>query len=200
MKQALEQVLQEFKIGLLNEKQLAQLIAHYEMMLAWNRHTNLTRIINPEDAARLHYGESLFGAQFVGEAKKILDIGSGAGFPAVPLAVRLPDLEVTALEANQKKALFLQEAKEALKLENFQVARARVEAFDLHGFDLLTSRALDRAEQVIPQVLKKMSAPQRLMLYCAPEMVDHLKKQLIENHTIETHPIPESVSRIIAIF
>jgi 16S rRNA (guanine527-N7)-methyltransferase len=199
-KPALEAVLQDYNIRPLNEKQMAQLVAHYEMMIVWNRHTNLTRIVNPQDAARLHYGESLFGARFVGEAKKVLDIGSGAGFPAIPLAVMLSDVEITALEANQKKALFLQEAKEALKLENFRVARARVEAFDLGEFDLLTSRALDRAEDVMPQVLKKMRAPQRLMLYCAPDMVDHLKNHISEEYKIEVHKIPESQSRLIAIF
>ncbi len=199
-KPALESVLSDFKIAALRENRIAQLVAHYEMMMVWNRHTNLTRIVNPQAAARLHYGESLFGARFVGEAKKVLDIGSGAGFPAIPLAVMLPDVEMTALEANQKKALFLQEAKAALKLENFKVARARVEAFDLGEFDLLASRALDRAEDVMPQVLKKMRAPQRLMLYCAPAMVDHLKKHIPEDYKIEIHNIPKSQSRLIAIF
>ncbi len=199
-RQALESVLQDFLLEPLGEQQLAQLVAHYEMMLVWNRRTNLTRIVTAQDAARLHYGESLFGAQFVGQAKTLLDIGSGAGFPGLPLAVRLPDVEVTALEAHHKKALFLQEAKEALRLVNFKVASARIEAFDFRGVDLLTSRALERAEALLPQVLKRMRPPQKLMLYCAPDMVEHLKKPLGETCHIETHPIPLSVARLIAIF
>ncbi|MEW6125606.1 MAG: 16S rRNA (guanine(527)-N(7))-methyltransferase RsmG [Acidobacteriota bacterium] len=197
---ALEKVLSDFNITSIKENQLAQLVKHYELMLRWNQRTNLTRIIEPVDAARLHYGESLFGAQFVGQAKTLLDIGSGAGFPGLPLAVALPEVEVTALEANQKKSLFLYEVKDALSLANFKIAGSRVEAFDLSTFERLTSRALDRADEMMPQVLKRMRAEQKLMLYCAPDMVDHLKKQTAEKLVIETHAIPQSDSRLIAIF
>jgi 16S rRNA (guanine527-N7)-methyltransferase len=199
-KQTLESVLDDFKIAPLNDAQIAQIVAHYDLMMRWNRRTNLTRIVIAEDAARLHYGESLLGAQFVGAAKTVLDIGSGPGFPAIPLAVILPDIEVTALEANHKKALFLQEAKDALRLVNFKIASARVETFDLSPFDLLTSRALDRAEDLLPQILNKMNAEQRLMLYCAPAMIDHLKQAADKKYQIDVHQIPESASRLVALF
>lgn len=199
-KEALESVLDDFKIAALKDSQIAQLVAHYELMMRWNRRTNLTRIVTPEEAARLHYGEALLGAQFVGGAQSLLDIGSGAGFPAIPLAVMLPDVAVTALEANHKKALFLEEAKDTLKLTNFKVASARLENFDLSPFDLLTSRALDRAEDLLPQVLKRMTAEQRLMLYCAPAMIDHLKLSGAEKYQIDIHKIPASAARLIAIF
>src|SRR5690242_1159296 len=90
----LEKMLPDFQIAALAEEQVNQLVRHYAMMIEWNRHTNLTRITAPEEAARFHYAESIFGARFAGEAQKILDIGSGAGFPALPLAVAIPTAEV----------------------------------------------------------------------------------------------------------
>jgi 16S rRNA (guanine527-N7)-methyltransferase len=196
----LEKALRDFQIAALSEAQMTLLAGHYARMLEWNRHTNLTRITEPETAARFHYAESIFGAAFVGEARNLLDIGSGAGFPALPLAVAKPHAQVTALEANQKKSLFLSEVKAALQLANFHVARARVEDVDLQPYDLLTSRALDRAEKVLPKVLKRMHTGQRLMLYCAPELVERLRKKASSAFDIQTHAIPMAESRIIAIF
>jgi 16S rRNA (guanine527-N7)-methyltransferase len=199
-KDRLEKTLPDFQIAALSEEQINQLVGHYAMMIEWNRHTNLTRITAPEEAARFHYAESIFGARFAGKAQKILDIGSGAGFPALPLAVAIPTAEVTALESNQKKTTFLSEVKEALQIANFKVVRTRVEDFDIHSYDLLTSRALDRAEDVMPKVLKKMKVGQRLMLYCAPGLVERLQKKLSAPYNIQTHHIPLAESRIIAIF
>lgn len=199
-KAALELALKDFQIEGLSETQINQLVGHYALMMEWNRHTNLTRITAPDEAARLHYAESIFGARFFGAAEKILDIGSGAGFPALPLAVASPEREVTALEANQKKSLFLYEAKDALHIANFKVVRARIEDFDWRDYDLLTSRALDHAEEVMPTVLKKMSPQQKLMLYCAPDMVVRLETKLSADYQIERHQIPFAESRILAMF
>lgn len=195
--QALEAALSSFGIEPLTTAQAAQLSAHYAMLHEWNRRVNLTRIIEPEDAARLHYAESLFGGRFIESAYAALDIGSGAGFPAIPIAVLKPDLRVTALEANHKKSLFLSEAKDALALTNFTVARARLEDFDWSSYDLLMSRALDRAEAIFPAVISALGPRQRLMLYCAPDMIDRLKLKAI--HEVETHSIPQAEARIIAI-
>jgi 16S rRNA (guanine(527)-N(7))-methyltransferase RsmG len=197
---ALETTLPVFGITALDERQREQLADHYAMMVVWNRHTNLTRITEPAEAARLHYAESLFVAHFLGAARRILDVGSGAGFPALPIAVAHPASEVTALEANQKKSLFLYEVKDALRLANFRVARARVEEFDLNPYDVLTSRALDRAEEVMPRVLRRLSAQQKLVLCCTMEMADHLHKTASRPCAIVTHQIPESESRLVAIF
>ncbi|HKQ04223.1 MAG TPA: 16S rRNA (guanine(527)-N(7))-methyltransferase RsmG [Blastocatellia bacterium] len=197
---ALTSALADYQIDGVSEAQQAQLVAHYRMMLAWNRRTNLTRITGPDEAARLHYADSLAGGRFVGAAQTLLDIGSGAGFPAIPLAVLRPDLRVTALEANQKKSLFLAEARDALGLANVDIKTARVESFDLSAFDLLTSRALDRAEEILPKVAERMSARQRFMLYCATELLDKLTARLAADFTIQAHAIPQSAARRVAIF
>ena len=199
-KSALEAALASLDLANLSEEQVAQLVKHYSLMRAWNRRINLTRIVEPDEAARLHYADSLFGGRFIEYARRILDIGSGAGFPALPLAVLRPDVEVTALEANQKKSVFLNEARDDLGLANFKVATARLESFDLTGYDLLTSRALDRAEEILPKVAERMSARQRFMLYCATELLDKLTARLAADFTIQAHAIPQSAARRVAIF
>ena len=196
----LESALSGFGIEALTEHQIAKLVKHYSMMCHWNRRINLTRIIEPEEAARLHYAESLFGARFVGGATSLLDIGSGAGFPAVPLAVAMPGVDVVALEANQKKSLFLREVKDELGLGNFRVITARLESYDWSGFEMLASRALDRSETILPGVVQHLSDTQRLMLYCAPDLLKVIEESLESRFTVETHPVPQSESRLIAIF
>jgi 16S rRNA (guanine527-N7)-methyltransferase len=187
-----------FGLDPLSEGQSAQLEKHYAMIRRWNERINLTRIIAAREAAKFHYAESLFGAQYIIGSLTVLDIGSGAGFPAIPLAVARPDVQVTALEANQKKSLFLKEAKDELGLANLKVVTARLEEFDWTGHEFLTTRALDHADAILPSVIERLSAKQRLMLYCAPELVVKLGEQV--KYQIEIHPIPHSEARVIAIF
>ncbi len=194
----LQTAMASFGIEAITKDQMTQLVRHYAMLCRWNRRLNLTRITEPRAAATLHYAESLFGARFIAAEHTLLDIGSGAGFPAIPLAVARPDVQVAALEANQKKSLFLKEAKDELRLANFRVVTSRLEGFDWGGYELLTSRALDRAEAILPSVIARLRPQQRLMLYCGPDLVAKLETQV--KYKIETHPIPQSEARIIAIF
>lgn len=194
---ALEAAVPSFGLDALSEAHIDQCAAHYELLCRWNPRVNLTRITEPREAARFHYAESIFGARFIGDQRTILDIGSGAGFPAIPLAIVRPDVEVTALEANQKKSLFLKEAKDELGLKNLKVVAARLEEFDWAGYELLTTRALDRAEVVLPAVIERLSPKQRMMLYCARDLVAKLEGQF--QCRIETHPIPHTDARLIAI-
>lgn len=193
---ALDEAISSFGLEPLTEEQKTQLTRHYSMLCRWNQRLNLTRITSPLEAARLHYAESLFGAEFIAGERALLDIGSGAGFPAIPIAVARPDLQVTALETNQKKSVFLKEAKDDLGLFNLVVVTGRLEELDWSGYDLLTSRALDRAEVVLRTVIGRLSARQRLMLYCGPDLV----AKLADKMNIEMHPIPHSETRLVAIF
>jgi 16S rRNA (guanine527-N7)-methyltransferase len=198
-REAIARAIADFGIGELTSRQLGLLAAHYDLLRRWNRRTNLTRIIEPREAARFHYAESIFGARFVRDKESVLDIGSGAGFPAVPLAIIKPEATITALEANQKKSLFLNEAKDALGLDNFKVANIRLEEFDRGSFDLLTSRALDRAQELLPEVIAGLSARQRFMLFCSPDLLEAVRRPADQWMTTEIYPIPQSASRLIAI-
>src|SRR5262249_43997499 len=84
-----------FGIESLPEEQINQLVKHYELLCKWNQRFNLTRITGPREAATRNYAESLYGASFTAQANTMLDVGSGAGFPAIPIAVALPQLAIT---------------------------------------------------------------------------------------------------------
>lgn len=120
--------------------QVDALWRHYELLVRWNAKINLTRVIELEEAIRFHYGESLFVASRVPEdAKTVLDVGSGAGFPGFVMAVARPDLQVTLLEPDQRKAAFLREAGDFAANVRVVARRSR----EVEGrFDLVVSRAV----------------------------------------------------------
>ena len=132
-----------------------QLSAYLDLLVKWNARTNLTAIREPEEIVRRHFGESLFaGAQIgtrVGKNASLLDFGSGAGFPGLPIQLLLPELQVTLAESQGKKASFLREAVRTLGLPT-EVWAGRVEAMpEVAGmprrFDVVTLRAVDNMEK-----------------------------------------------------
>jgi 16S rRNA (guanine527-N7)-methyltransferase len=129
----------------LSDQQVVQLHTHYQHLVRWNERMNLTSLKPGIELVKRHYCESLFlGAHIPnsGEAR-IVDIGSGAGFPGVPIAVLRPDWRVTLVESVQKKAVFLREA--TRHLENVSVLGQR--AGDVpEGFDWIVSRAVHPAD------------------------------------------------------
>jgi len=124
----------------LSAPQLLQLEQHFNLLSRWNKVTNLTSLTNVDEIVQRHYSESLFlGMHLPNNFLKIIDIGSGGGFPGVPLAILRPDCEVQLVESNQRKAVFLCES--TRELGNVQVHAKRAE--DLSGkFDWAVSRAV----------------------------------------------------------
>jgi 16S rRNA (guanine527-N7)-methyltransferase len=125
----------------------ASLSSYLELLLRWNARTNLTAIREPEAIVHRHFGESLFAgvrlAQLVEPDATLLDFGSGAGFPGLPIQLLLPNLRVTLAESQGKKAAFLREAVRTLGLST-EVWPNRVESMppDRH-FDAAALRAVD---------------------------------------------------------
>ena len=112
--------------GSLTVAQLDALQAHYELLTQWNARLNLTRIESVEDAVRLHYCESLFaGTRLPAGPLHIADVGSGAGFPGIPIAILRPECVLTLIESHQRKGVFLREASRNLK--NVKVVTDRSE-------------------------------------------------------------------------
>src|ERR1700723_3085155 len=95
----------------------AQLSTYLDLLLKWNARTNLTAIRDPEEIVRRHFGESLFTAVHLPAAQTLLDFGSGAGFPGLPIALLRSELHVTLAESQNKKATFLREAVRTLALQ-----------------------------------------------------------------------------------
>jgi 16S rRNA (guanine527-N7)-methyltransferase len=132
---------------------LPQLSTYLDLLLRWNERTNLTAIREPEEIVRRHFGESLFAgvhlAPLLPAEGTLLDFGSGAGFPGLPIQLLLPALRVTLAESQGKKASFLREAVRTLGLHT-EVWAGRVEDLPAsRQFHAVTLRAVDRMEQAL---------------------------------------------------
>jgi 16S rRNA (guanine527-N7)-methyltransferase len=126
-----------------SEKLLSQLSDYLDLLLKWNARTNLTAIRDPEEIVRRHFGESLFVATHLPNCATLLDLGSGAGFPGVPIQLACPELCVTLAESQNKKASFLREAVRTLGLVT-EVWSDRVENMPANRrFDVVALRAVD---------------------------------------------------------
>jgi len=128
-----------------------QLSTYLDLLLKWNARTNLTAIRDPETIVQRHFGESLFcGLQLAPHLTpeaSLLDFGSGAGFPGLPIQLLLPQLRVTLGESQNKKATFLREAIRTLALPHTEVWSSRIEDMPAAThFDAVTLRAVDRME------------------------------------------------------
>ena len=122
---------------------LEQLSIYLELLLKWNGRTNLSAIRDPEEIIRRHFGESLFAARYLPEGKTLLDLGSGAGFPGLPIALAHPHLAVILAESQNKKASFLREVIRTLNLP-IEVWPHRVEDLPPERlFDIVAMRAVD---------------------------------------------------------
>ncbi len=130
---------------------IAELFGHYELLVRWNKTLNLTSISGLEEAVLRHYCESLFvGIHLPTDPVSVLDVGSGAGFPGIPMAILRPDCRFTLAESHQRKAVFLREA--TRHLSNVCVAAIRAEKVE-GAFDWVVSRAVKW-----PDVLKVAQA------------------------------------------
>ncbi len=166
----------------LAESQLKQISTYIDLLQRWNARINLTAIRNPEEIVTRHFGESLFLAghvfpspgQILSTAPtRVVDIGSGAGFPALPLKIWAPSIDLTLIESNHKKAAFLSEVSRELTFTNINITAERAETiaarsegpsfdgpkfdgpefdgprFDGPRFDAATFRAVEHFDKVL---------------------------------------------------
>ncbi len=125
------------------------LLQYINLLHKWNHAYNLTAIRDPESMVIRHLLDSLAILPWV-KGHRVLDVGSGAGLPGIPLALARPELHVVLLDSNGKKIRFLQEVKRVLLLENIDIVQTRVESYhQAQRFDTVTSRAFSSLEQMI---------------------------------------------------
>ena len=141
-----------------------QLLDYLDLLNRWNSRMNLTAVRDPRLLASLHLGECLRAAQMIpADTTTVLDYGSGAGLPGIPIQIARPDLAVTLAESQTKKATFLREAVRTLDLRNARVHSGRVEELTAGcTFDLVAMRAVDRMDRAIQQAASR--ADKYLML------------------------------------
>jgi 16S rRNA (guanine527-N7)-methyltransferase len=124
----------------LSVTQIDQMDTHFELLHRWNKVLNLTSVRKPDEIVERHYCESLFlASRLPPGALRIVDLGTGAGFPGIPIAVARPDCIVTLVESHKRKGVFLREA--SRKLRNICVVPERAEDVS-EKFDWVISRAV----------------------------------------------------------
>lgn len=180
---------EEFKQGLakkgfaLSDQQMQQFKDYFELLVEYNQNVNLTNITERNDVYLKHFYDSISPAFYVSElkeAKSLVDVGAGAGFPSIPLKIVNPDLQVTIVDSLNKRIIFLQKLVSQLGLTGVNLVHARAEEFggrrskDRESFDLATARALARlsvmSELCLPLVkiggkliaMKAAKAPEEL--------------------------------------
>lgn len=126
----------------LSKEIISKFETYFSLLVEWNEKFNLTAITEQNEVYEKHFIDSLISEKYVDFAgKSLLDVGSGAGFPGIPLAIAHPDLEVTLLESNGKKITFLNEVVNKLNLDNVKVVQGRSEEFK-GEYDFVTARAV----------------------------------------------------------
>jgi 16S rRNA (guanine527-N7)-methyltransferase len=202
----------------LSESQLAQLASYLDLLLRWNARINLTAVRDPEKIVARHFGESLFAARCLYPSWslatgdwRLLDIGSGPGFPGLPIKIWAPALPTTLLESNQRKATFLREVVRALQLTGVQVVSDRAENFaaEIANCKLqitnltITLRAVERFHQVLPTAVELLqqfpTASRRLALLIGAAQVEPTRAIAATLTWSVPVPIPASSQRVLLV-
>ena len=135
----------------LDDKQQDKLIKYVELLNKWNKAYNLTAVRKPEQMVVRHLLDSLSISPFI-QGEKILDVGTGAGLPGIPLAILYPERHFTLLDSNSKKTRFVVQASSELELPNIDVVQSRVEEFQpTDGFDTVVTRAYSAVGNMVEQ-------------------------------------------------
>lgn len=144
-----------------NDDILTKFDDYYKILIEWNKKFNLTNITDKNDVITKHFADSLYGYSFLNNTGTVVDIGSGAGFPSIPLAIVNPDINFTLVDSLNKRISFLNEVIKTLNLKNCIAVHSRAEDFaknNRNNYDCAIARAVASLptllEYLIPLVKK----------------------------------------------
>jgi 16S rRNA (guanine527-N7)-methyltransferase len=198
-------------VCVLSNVQLEHISTYIDILIRWNSRINLTAIRTPEEIVTRHFGESLFAARHlfpqpssvssVSSVVKdfdppcsVADVGTGAGFPGLPLKIWKPDLSLTLIESNHKKATFLREVTRALTLTDVNIQITRAESIKTK-FDVVTLRAVEHFEKILPIAAALVAPAGRLALLISTPQVNPAQSLLPSFAWSTPSPIPNATSR-----
>lgn len=199
--------------------QLNDILMYINILINWNARINLTAVRTPEEIVTRHFGESLFAARhlFPGPVSRlhVIDVGSGAGFPGLPLKIWAPAIRLTLIESNHKKATFLREVIRRLAVTDTEVFHGRAEQFVSlpkptrnlpiipcctgGGGDVVTMRAVEHFASALPVAANLVAAGGRLALLIGGGQVEQVHDLAPAFNWQEPIPIPVSGSRVLLL-
>ncbi|MBI1738938.1 MAG: 16S rRNA (guanine(527)-N(7))-methyltransferase RsmG [Acidobacteria bacterium] len=181
---------------------LADAMRQYmELLLRWNRKISLTSITEPREILQRHFGESMFAARAIPIVRgRLVDVGSGAGFPGLALKLVSPELQVTLIEPSQKKSAFLAEVVRTLALTGVKIISRRIEDLrDYHGVaEFVTCRAVRADKRLLAWCRGALAVNGRCVLWLGLEGAQELQK----NAEWDWQPpiqIPMSSNRVLLV-
>jgi 16S rRNA (guanine527-N7)-methyltransferase len=201
--------------AVLSPDQLRGISTYIDILIRWNARINLTAVRDPEQIVTRHFGESLFAARHLfphthvgtaapgcppersSAALAVADIGSGAGFPGIPLKLWAPHIALTLVESNHKKAAFLREVTRALTLTDVNIQSARAETLTGKTFDVVTLRAVERFASILPVAGALVAPAGRLALLISASQQAQAQASLSGFAWSEAVPVPSSRARIL---
>lgn len=185
----------------LDTTQVEGLRIYLDLLLRWNSKMNLTAVRDPEQIVLRHFGESLFAARNLFPdlvSASVIDIGSGAGFPGVPIKIWNDQAELTLIESNQRKATFLRELVRSLELKQVSIQSDRAETVATTA-DLVTLRAVERFDQILPTARQLMREDGRMALLIGAGQIQPAMTKLSTLAWQEALEIPLSQNRVLLV-
>jgi 16S rRNA (guanine527-N7)-methyltransferase len=190
----------EFKV-VVNDEQIRQIQQYMALLLKWNDAMNLTAIQDPLEILYRHFCESMFGASLIPTTGgRLADVGSGGGFPGLPLKIVRPDLEVCLIDSNVKKATFLAEVVRELALPRARVLVSRYEELDeeVAPLDIACSRAVGEFAQFLSWAASERIGATTVMLWIGGRDLDEARGSKEWNWN-EPVAIPQSLRRFVLV-
>jgi 16S rRNA (guanine527-N7)-methyltransferase len=197
-------------ISPLSAKQLEQISMYIDLLLRWNARVNLTAIRTAEEIVTRHFGESLFAARnlpptgigepgtaSVSSHGRLIDVGSGAGFPGIAIQIWSPATPVTLIESNQKKVAFLREVMRTITLTDINVFSSRAEDHPPAVASIVTLRAVERFDKILPSAARLLTVPGTLALLIGSAQLSQAQRVLPSFSWSKPAPIPLSSNRIL---
>jgi len=198
--EAIRRALSKFQITV-NELQVSQIQQYMSVLLAWNEKVNLTAIRDPLEILYRHFCESMYAAVAVPlESGRLADVGSGGGFPGLPLKILRPKLELFLVESNVKKATFLAEVVRDLGLSGARVLVSRYEELgeELTPLDTVCSRAVGEFVPFLSWAGSERIAAQQAILWIGGRDLDEVRR-ISGWDWREPIPLPQSLRRFLLV-
>ncbi len=185
---------------------LSQLDSHLDLLLRWNARMNLTAVRDPEHIVTRHFGESLFAARILlgndidcSEGCAVADLGSGAGFPGIPIKLYAPEIRLTLIESQGKKATFLREVIRTLGLQGTQVFCGRAEQWG-ETADFVTLRAVEQFQRSLPIAAQLVGGKGKLCLLLGARQVPIAQQAVGASwEWQEPETVPQSDQRVVLV-